>query len=190
MEQSNKPLIDKLRTINLNKKNLDFQYEVINHKLKTKRAYKDFIKEILEESNTTLIFTLTFNDRYKVSLSQAEKDARHFKNTLDKEVFGKSNNRWKNRHSGCLVVEGNDYNDLAVNTHIHGILSFQITNISTCKNLVRKHWSKIRKSGFITEIKEWDGRDEWIQYLLKQATKDVPYSDAIAVLDRWMNLSD
>lgn len=185
METLNQSLTDKLKAINLS--NETFKYETRAHKLKTKSAYKEFIKEILEGSKTTLVFTLTFNDRYKISLNQAEKDARHFKNTLDKDVFGKSNNRWKNRHSACLVVEGNDYNEDNVNTHIHGILGFEFENVSTCKRLVKKHWSKIRKSGFVTEIKEWNGHDEWIYYLLKQKTKDVMYSDAIAVLDRSTN---
>ena len=147
-------LIDNLKGINLEPYNLSFQYEASKDKLRTKFAYKNFIKEILEESNTILVFTLTFNDSYKTSLDQAEKDARHFKNTLDKGVFGKSNNKWKNRHAGCLVVEGNDYNDGSVNTHIHGILGFSINNPSTCKKLITKHWNQIRKSGFINEIKE------------------------------------
>lgn len=182
MEQLNLPLMDQLRAINL--KGNNFNHEARSLQLRRKSAYIEFIKEILEESNTILIFTLTFIDRYKVSLEQAEKDARHFKNMLDKDVFGKSNNRWKNRHPACLVVEGNDYKDDGVRTHIHGIIGFNNDSVLASKRLVRKHWSKIRKSGFITEIKEWDGRDQWINYLLKKKTKDVPYNDAIAVLDR------
>ena len=179
MKQLNQPLMEQLGAINSQGNN--FNHEARSLQLRRKLAYKGFIKEILKESNTVLICTLTFKHRYIISLDQAEKDARHFKNTLDKDVFGKTNNKWKNRHPACLVVEGNDHREDAVGAHIHGILGFGEESALDSKRLIRKHWGNIKKSGYISEISEWDGRDQWINYLLKQKTKDVPYLSLIHI---------
>ena len=181
MNRFNLALTNKIK----NEKDKSFETSLVHQNyLRTKNAYKEFVLNLVSESETIMIFTLTFNPIFKVGINQAEKDAKHFKNTLDKSIYGKTNNKWRNRTPGCLVVEGNDYSDSTIRTHIHGILGFDITSVPYCKRLIRKHWKAIKASGFITDIEEWDFRDEWIHYLLKSKTKDVPFDDAIAVLDR------
>ena len=100
MNQLSQLLTNKIK----NEKHKFFKTDLANQNyFRTKKAYKELILDLVSESETVLIFTLTFNPKFKVGINQAEKDAKHFKNILDKSIYGKSNNKWKNRTPGCLV---------------------------------------------------------------------------------------
>ncbi len=143
--------------------------------------YIDFINNDLQKSKTILTVNLTFNNIFKTSVDQAMKDAKHFKNILDHTLYGKYKGKLRDRTKGCLIVEGDSYNPIAEKTHIHGVLGFDLTSLRKCKQHIETHWAKLKRAGFVREIKEWDGDDAWISYILKQSSKNRVYSDLIVM---------
>ena len=154
-----------------------------NQKLKSTWS-KFLLNDVLKGEKYCYTLTATYRNSANISKRKVEKDVIHFKNVLDRQVLGNRYRKHGIRLPGFLVVEGRAN---GTHYHIHGCIKYHdLRQQMKFKSVqIEKCWKdEIDFAGQI-EVKPSYDLGSWIDYTLKDRSKEGDFSDAVQTFKKY-----